>query len=58
MGGNFIWLNFDKLIGYLIVFVFINLFEILGKWMIDSGNDIDWSDFVEGIVLYVFDVEL
>lgn len=46
-------------IGFLfIVFVFINLFEILGKWMIDSGNDIDWSDFVEGIVLYVFDVEL
>lgn len=57
MGGNPIRLNFDKSTGYSTVSAFINLFETSGKWMTDSGNDKDRSDFAEGTALYAFDVE-
>lgn len=57
VGGNPIRLNFDKSTGYSTVSAFINLFETSGKWMTDSGNDINRSDFAEGTALYAFDVE-
>lgn len=57
IGGNPLRLNFDASSGQTILPAFNSMFEVMGKWMQDSGNQIERDDVGQGYALYCFDVE-
>ena len=54
VGGNALRLNFET---KNTIPAFTNMFEASGKWMTDSGNQLDRDDFAEGYALYCFEIE-
>jgi len=57
VSGNVMRLNFDATSGRTIVPAFNNMFEVTDKWLRDSGNQLNRTDFVGGYALYCFEIE-
>lgn len=57
VGGNPLKLNFDDSIGQTTLPAYNSMFDVTGKWLQDSGNQLDRSDIANGYALYCFDLE-
>lgn len=57
VGGNPLKLNFDDSSGQTTLPAYNSMFDVMGKWMQDSGNQLDRSDVANGYALYCFDLE-
>lgn len=57
VGGNPLKLNFDDSSGQTTLPAYNSMFDVMGKWMQDSGNDLNRSDIGNGYALYCFDIE-
>lgn len=57
VGGNPLRLNYDDSSGQTILPAFDSMFEVMGKWMQDSGNQLNRDDIAQGYALYCFDIE-
>ena len=57
VGGNALRLNFDAAAGVTTTPAFTNMFEVMGKWGYDSGNQLNRKDISEGCALYCFEIE-
>lgn len=57
IGGNPLRLNFDKASGQTILPAFSSMFEVMRKWMQDSGNQIEKDGVGQGYAFYCFDID-
>ncbi|KAK3086351.1 hypothetical protein FSP39_017298 [Pinctada imbricata] len=57
VGGNALRLNFDSKNGVNTLPAFINMFDVMGKWGLDGGNQLNSDDISGGYALYCFEIE-
>ena len=54
---NAMRLNFEANSGITTIPAFTNMYEAMGKWLTDSGNQLNRDDIAEGYALYCFEIE-
>ncbi|KAK3109146.1 hypothetical protein FSP39_023936 [Pinctada imbricata] len=57
VGGEALRLNFSDATGINSIPAFTNMFEVVGKWMEDTGNQLNRQDIHQGYALYCFEIE-
>ena len=57
VGGNPLRLNYDASSGQTVLPAYDSMFDIMRKWMQDSGNQLERDDIANGYALYCFDIE-
>ena len=57
VNGNPLKLNYDSSSGTDTIHVLTNMFTSTGKWLNDSGINLDRGDIAEGYALYTFNLE-
>ncbi|KAK3107428.1 hypothetical protein FSP39_014345 [Pinctada imbricata] len=57
VGGNALRLNFDANSGVTSIPAYTNMFETMGKWNADLGNQLHRNDVSQGYALFCFEIE-